>query len=875
MPPTYPNPDLTQDGLINVLDFQKFLNEYAAGHPSADFDQNGVLNVLDFGAFTNAVAAYRSQSQTMDIYVSNSLGNDANAGTITSPKKTILAGYNALPTSPSSSRLLLARGDVWTEVFPDWARSGLSTTQRLVVGTYGVGARPSIRTGLVTGLSIRGLVGRDQRHITISSLEFWAHTNEGSGENSGITITAGGGAVDDIQIVDCDIHQYSNNVGVAGIQTRCSNITLFRTAIYDALSNTQFAMGSIFGQTDGLTIQECIFDHNGWSEVFPGCPATTQQHSIYNNPDVNTNVTIKNNVVARSSACGIRSSGKLCENNLCLENPINITVGPDTQIVRGNVCLDSRDIASNPRGAGLDGTIGPNVQIYGNIFAHQTSGTGNVKAMNLEGIATNLDLHDNIVYNWVQLVNTDAPALCLNNSFAPVSNCRIHNNDFQQTGGCTIQRLVQLSGSIEIFTNNNYFSDNSTPFTEPDGSKTYTQWVSRIGETGSSNAARTYAHPSRTIITYLSSLGLSGGVAEFMALAKANNLANWDPRFTAAAVIQYIRDGFNIGSSPPFSGLSPDQSSPIAVYPDNPVLPIDPPPNGGGTTIPITPIFPHNRNPVAWWTNHTGNLADPQDLGRPAEYLQSGVPVIMAALKEKKDRGFPRVLMGMLPGLPGSVFSDSNPQKSYTSAFWGVLSPADKTALSNLPTWLTELDVFAGFRITDPNTRDMTVSPRSPNEILTTDRTHWNETWSPFINALKQQGKILRTIWFDSASGFPADLVRLKSQTASPRVGGEMFPLVDAGAGPGPGGRVYNLDPLYIGACPWTCSLVNFRAFSSGAPITWAVDPSQTECHVAVQYFDTISQAQIADILGRGFIIDSYVLVDASTDRNILTPQGY
>jgi hypothetical protein len=62
-----------------------------------------------------------------------------------------------------------------------------------------------------------------------------------------------------------------------------------------------------------------------------------------------------------------------------------------------------------------------------------------------------------------------------------------------------------------------------------------------------------YLDPNRTIDTYMASLGLSGGYDAFMARADQQSKDNWDPRFTAAAVNNYIRAGFGMGTtvSPP------------------------------------------------------------------------------------------------------------------------------------------------------------------------------------------------------------------------------------------------------------------------------------------------------------------------------------
>src|SRR5262249_993185 len=160
--------------------------------------------------------------------------------------------------------------------------------------------------------------------------------------------------------------------------------------------------------------EENLFDHNGWNTTIPGAGPTVFSHNVYINPDNTTGIVTRRNIVARGAASGIRSSGWLCEENLLLQNPVGIALGPDTRVVPNNVILDSRDInPGNPRGLGIDGTIGSNVQIYGNILAHQVTGTGNTRGIGLGGSYGGLRLRDNIVYRWVQAVNNQAPAVQL------------------------------------------------------------------------------------------------------------------------------------------------------------------------------------------------------------------------------------------------------------------------------------------------------------------------------------------------------------------------------------------------------------------------------------------------------------------------------
>ena len=76
------------------------------------------------------------------IYVSSSVGDDANDGlSEAAPKKTIRSAI-AVTKDGRPDWILLKRGDVFTEGVLAWEKSGRSATERMVLTAYGVGSRP-------------------------------------------------------------------------------------------------------------------------------------------------------------------------------------------------------------------------------------------------------------------------------------------------------------------------------------------------------------------------------------------------------------------------------------------------------------------------------------------------------------------------------------------------------------------------------------------------------------------------------------------------------------------------------------------------------------------------------------------------------------
>lgn len=502
--------------------------------------------------FTYTDTTPRSDSRL--VYVSSSTGSAGNTGlSAASPLDTIASGY-ALLRDGYPDQLLLLSGDTFFESFPDWGKSGRSAADRMVIGAYGTGARPLLKTGTAAALSIRGLIGgNDRRNLVVTGLEMWAHTNDGSSGNAGITLIGGGGIVDDIIVEDCYVHQYIINVTSQGIETRPSNLKLRRTICADAIdsSASHRATGVLIGGSDGITFEECCFDFNGWNGTT--IAATQQSHNTYVNPDNCTGVTYRGCISARASASGLRSAGSLCERCVLLQNPINITVGPDAAVVRSNLCLDSRDIGPDARGMGLDGTIGSGVAIYDNVFAHQSSGTGNTRAISIGGNYSGLRLYGNIVYGWVQTVNTRAPAILF--SSAGMTDALVYSNDFQQVSGAIYEHGTGLPPA-ETFSNNRYYSDQASPFVEYTGFLTFAQWNALGHDSGSQFSQGTYPDPNRTVATYMAAIGVSGGLPEFMAKCRLQRRGAWDERFTADALNNYVREGFGLPPVPGASGTT-------------------------------------------------------------------------------------------------------------------------------------------------------------------------------------------------------------------------------------------------------------------------------------------------------------------------------
>ncbi len=167
--------------------------------------------------------------------------------------------------------------------------------------------------------------------------------------------------------------------------------------------------------------------------------------------------------------------------------------------------------------------------------------------MNLGGAYSGLQLHDNVVYDWVQSVNNEAPAIALEG--APTTQVRVYNNHLQQPTGAVYQQFNPVPSGMYVYTNNRYFSSsNNLPFLESPSWMTYNQWLTFSGETGSTFAAETFPDPNPTIATYMTSIGGSPSLDAFLTEARRQSKANWRHEYTPEAVAAYIRQGFGVSA---------------------------------------------------------------------------------------------------------------------------------------------------------------------------------------------------------------------------------------------------------------------------------------------------------------------------------------
>tara|TARA_Y100000310_G_scaffold298381_1_gene332285 strand:- start:11111 stop:14332 length:3222 start_codon:yes stop_codon:yes gene_type:complete len=283
---------------------------------------------------------------------------------------------------------------------------------------------------------------------------------------------------------------------------------------------------------------------------------------------------LRGNIDADGSSGGVQMRmGGYSYDNLYLRNPISITVGHDQNpadttvsgVIRNNVILGARDIDNQNQGTGIDlvttsrGAYGKHtitdMEISGNIIAHQKEGTGNIVGItfSLPDDSDNVTIKNNIVYNWSSsppLSPPDTvrdPALEMLSSDVRVTNIFVENNVFQQPDGGYLLRVDDSKiGDVATVRNNTYWSGSDESYWWFNANRA--SIFSRSGETDYVIGEVEFEDPARDIRTYMDSLDKENSLEAFIAEAYKQSRYNYRDEYTAYAVNDYIREGFEMNS---------------------------------------------------------------------------------------------------------------------------------------------------------------------------------------------------------------------------------------------------------------------------------------------------------------------------------------
>ena len=360
----------------------------------------------------------------------SSVADPKNPGSVNAYKTFVAAAMAARDGYPDW--ILLKRGGVWKdETWPtiNAARfkSGRSATEPILIGYYGTsGDRPMIKLAAMF-IDHNGQV---RNHVVLNGLFLYNSRQDPASPdyvagalNIPLRFIGGG---ENILIEDCKFRYIE--IAVQNYAGAYKNFKFRRNIVLDAyhpnsaLSSNNRSSGIFASDVDGLLIEECTFDHNGWNEDIPTADANQYSHNIYIQYTT-SGVVVRNNVITRGAAHGVQLRGcGIAEENLFVQNAVALNLGyhahqsdKDTiAIAKNNVILEGRLMDPDGSTGSLSTTAVWGIWtayerfvVENNIVANRISPNSNSAFPNGQGGV--VDYVNNTVYQWDNALNMTNP----------------------------------------------------------------------------------------------------------------------------------------------------------------------------------------------------------------------------------------------------------------------------------------------------------------------------------------------------------------------------------------------------------------------------------------------------------------------------------
>ena len=523
---------------------------------------------------------------THQIFVSSSGGDDAvGNGSAIRPFRTIARGLKVLKNGDD---LLLKRGDVFNESI------GNHKWQHVTVGSWGrEGDRPIIVPDTSNSCGALILNGSDVRFVGLHFVA--AHRDPSQPDFKLVTGQYGITCMNsnNILIEDCLIEFFTDGIAIQGQANH--GFRLRRSVIRNCYSEGKGFSQGIFldGQADTL-IEDTVFDTCGWNPVlqaefvrrnepgngpatnpspsavpasqpsearpwianlqplanqpFPGTP-NMFNHGVYDHDDHGAGPSIvRNCIFVNCASSGMTQAvGGVIDNCLFIHNGMaaDAWTGGKTGQITNCVCLGSQECPDWAAGGGLS-LLSPNGKVTGNIVAHGSAPEkGAALALWAQKGSPNPIPPDasavfqgNVVYDW--------PA---SGFYVPTTRSRV---EFRENClSLTASRLVDIAdgSQAEYVFSGNCFDPQAGPLylkQRPMDFSAFHQSLATTQPAQDMPVAAKFTDPSRTIESYARSIGLPATLHDFLNAQSTQNRLHWDARLTAAAVNDYIRQGFQV-----------------------------------------------------------------------------------------------------------------------------------------------------------------------------------------------------------------------------------------------------------------------------------------------------------------------------------------
>ncbi len=417
-------------GSIMLTGFNRLGSFYHDPDSPANYDKKSDNETVGLPKDADGWTIITPSADSKIIYVSSSEGNDSNNGLSPEDPVATIEKASSLVRNGYPDHILLKCGDVWENPYVYRFHSGRSATEPMVISYYGDSiTRPLL---LIDGLFLN-IDGYPISNVAFIGLEFyaWKHdpgSSDFSNKNGISVFRFVGAGGDNILIEDC-VARYAS-IGAFDAccpdGTRFSNVVLRRNIITHAWTDSSYypetgadarISGFYASETDGILIEDCLFDHNGYDEDIEGGGANMFNHNIYLQYDCSSATIIRNNILARGSAHGVQlRGGGICSDNLFIRNSVNLNIGGEDTPYDGvnsysyandNVfyeskLMDSTNIAYPRTGANV--AIYPTIPctIEKNIMTHSLNegASGISEYVDVYGLGGSVTLSNNIEYKW-------------------------------------------------------------------------------------------------------------------------------------------------------------------------------------------------------------------------------------------------------------------------------------------------------------------------------------------------------------------------------------------------------------------------------------------------------------------------------------------
>jgi hypothetical protein len=540
------------------------------GHLLESLEQRQLLSV-SLNAAGWIVVTPSSNSRI--VYVSTSVGNDKNTGLAPSAPVQTLGKAVSLLRDGHGDEMLLRRGDVWHDSLGVWWKSGQSQQNPLVIGAYGLGARPLLDTGTADAFDCGETSHPSVNNIVINGIAFQADAHDPSSPNFNAKASPDGihlvSKTANFTIQDCTLKYYVNNITMVNYFGPISHVTIARCNISYSFSSTgAHSEGAFLEGVQGIQLMGNVFDHDGWDTAGGGY-ATIFNHDVYVTATSN-GLIARNNIFAEASSHGLQARcGGSIENNVFLDDPTGlsfglvngspVTPGGVTGDVVGNLFIGGRNISpALPRGTGLEIGNTYTATVADNLFANNPTsmfpaielgyGTDDSNPNDAAGL-NDVSFKNNVIYNWGHGIGSAAGLVPASSGPRSLNNVSFINNVIQQiTSGDIVLQGGVLNTNAERWSGNIYNtpSTTKTPFSINHLSYSSSYWLTNIDPTGKL-AKMNFPNAGATISSFNGSIGLPSTETAILAAAARQSQQNWNAAFTTSAILSYFHNAFGGG----------------------------------------------------------------------------------------------------------------------------------------------------------------------------------------------------------------------------------------------------------------------------------------------------------------------------------------